>query len=77
MSSWPLGSNEWFIDQLRRTFGPRGPRHNAATGVTRQQLYLHFAASLTTKQVDDKIQFLHDEGLLFTTMDDNHFQLTN
>jgi hypothetical protein len=73
MSNWPVGSNEWFLDQIRR-----GPRFNAAsTGVARQQLYQQFASVLTAKQIDEKLQLLHDEGLVFTTIDDNHFQLTN
>lgn len=58
-------------------FGPRGPKYNPSSGVSRQQLQLHFVSSLTAKQVDEKIVFLHDEGHLFSTIDDNHFQLTH
>ena len=71
-----VGSNGWFLAEVQRAFGPRGPKYNPTQGVARQQLYIHFVASLTAKQVDEKIQFLHDEGHLFSTVDDNHFQLT-
>jgi len=65
-----------FIAELQRTFGARGPRYNPSIGVSRQQLHMHFANSFTAKQVDSKIQELHDEGHLFSTCDDNHFQLS-
>jgi hypothetical protein len=71
-----LGSNEWFLGEIAKVFGPRGPRYNPNTGVSRQTLYLQFASTLSTKQVDEKLQALHNEGSLFTTVDDNHFQLT-
>lgn len=69
------GSNEWFLDQVSKTFGPRGPRYNASMGVSRQQLYIQFASTMSTKQVDEKIDALQTEGVMFKTVDDNHFQL--
>ena len=71
-----VGSNEWFISEAQRIFGPRGPKYNPSNGVSRQQFYITFAHSLSSRQVDEKLQFLHDEGHAYTTIDDNHFQLT-
>jgi hypothetical protein len=75
-ANFPVGSTEWFLDQIHRTYGPRGPKYNASTGVSRTQLYIHFSAMMSAKQVDEKLNFLHSEGMLFSTIDDNHFQLT-
>jgi len=72
----PAGSPAWFLSEVQRTFGPRGPKYNPNVGFTRQQLYMHFVSQMTAKQVDERIQSLKDEAQLFSTIDDNHFQLT-
>ena len=71
-----MGSNEWFLAEAQRMFGQNGAKYNPNGGVSRQQLYLAFAQHLSAKQVDERIQILHDQGHLFMTVDDNHFQLT-
>jgi len=76
MGQTTVGSSAWFLNEVVRVFGPRGPKFNPNTGFSRQQLYMHFVSQLTAKQVDEKIQSLHDEGHMFSTIDDNHFQLT-
>jgi hypothetical protein len=71
------GSTNWFHSELARVFGPRGPKHNRDLGVSRQQLYLHFVATMTGKQIDEKLDELRREGRVFTTIDENHFQPTS
>lgn len=70
-----VGSNQWFLNEVQRFFGPRGSKYNG-NGFSRQQLCIQFATTLSSKQVDEKVQFLHDEGHMYSTIDDNHFQLT-
>ena len=71
-----VGSSQWFLSELQRVFGPRGPKYNPNSGVSRQALHMHFLNQMPAKLVDEKIQSLHDEGHMFSTIDDNHFQLT-
>ena len=67
---------QWFLSEIQRVFGPRGPKYNPNVGVSRQALHMHFLNQLPGKLIDEKIKVLHTEGHMFSTIDDNHFQLT-
>ena len=68
-------NGEFFLAEVSKTFGPRGPRHNKDNGFSRNDLYTHFAAHVHPGQVDRLVQELAEEGHLYTLRDDNHFQL--
>ena len=65
---------ESFQAEILRIFGPKGPRYQPSTGVSRDTLRSHFGGNPV--DVDLKIKELIDLGLLYSTFDDNHFQIS-
>ncbi len=72
-----LTSGRFFME-VKKEFGSGGPRFNHTVGFSKQQLYLLFTnlTGSSRAEVDACLIDLFHKGMVYNTIDDDHFQLT-